>query len=67
MGNPNAKKARCHLMSGKTKKQAYLEYVMRLALRVWDDEIAEFRVMKNRNGVSVLPTRREFFTEGDKK
>jgi len=54
-------------MSGKTKKQAYLEYVMRLALRVWDDEIAEFRVMKNRNGVSVLPTRREFFTESDKK
>lgn len=47
-----------------TARQALMEYVLHLVNKVYDGDVAEFRVMRNRKGVSVLPTKRRFFSGG---
>ena len=42
------------------ERQRFLEEVMHLATQVWSGEIAEIRVMKNRNGASVFSTERMY-------
>lgn len=44
-------------------RQRFLEEVVIEARRVWDGEIAEIRVMRNRNGASIFSTERSFHAE----
>lgn len=51
------------MKSSEEHKQKYLEYVMHMALKAWDGEVAEFRVVANRSGASVIAGTRKFFSE----
>jgi len=42
------------------ERHRFLEEVMHLAMKVWDGELAEIRLMKNRNGASVFSTERMY-------